>query len=167
MKKIITAIIAAAMVMSTATAISASAANTETSASSVTQTAVSGSQERTNLVADWINKWFKTEPEKKEEVKKSDKPWLNNMNIIQLEKYLKKNYKINYEQMCNVVYSVRYWKTLHLTMDQMIYNTRDGIRNCERHNMTPTWNENMIRFMVDFWDQLDSIEIQRVRAYPN
>jgi NAD(P)H-dependent flavin oxidoreductase YrpB (nitropropane dioxygenase family) len=161
MKKIITAIIAAGMVMSTATAISASAESTEIKPEDFVCT-LNVPQEKVPSLFEQIQKWIdqitqkKNEPQKQEN-KAPEKPWLPSMNALQVEKYIKKNYKMDRNKLIQVLVDVRLYKRYNKSQAEIIREIRIQIQSVKNRNMTPAWNEDMIRFMVDFWDQIDSL----------
>ena len=161
MKKIITAIIAAGMVMSTATAISASAESAEIKSEDFVCT-LNVPQEKVPSLFEQIQKWIdqitqkKNEPQKQEN-KAPEKPWLPSMNALQVEKYIKKNYKMDRNKLIQVLVDVRLYKRYNKSQAEIIREIRIQIQSVKNRNMTPAWNEDMIRFMVDFWDQIDSL----------
>ena len=161
MKKIITAIIAAGMVMSTAAAISASAESTEIKSDEFVCT-WDVPEEKVPSLFEQVQKWIdqitqeKNEPQKQEN-KAPEKPWLPGMNALQVEKYIKKNYKMDRNKLITVLCDVRLYKRYNKSQAEIIREMRIQMQSVKNRNMTPAWNEDMIRFMVDFWDQLDSL----------
>ena len=159
--RIIAAAFAAAMTMTTAAAISASAESTEIKSDEfvciwdVPEEKVPSLFEQVQKRIDQITQ-KKNEPQKQEN-KAPEKPWLPSMNALQVEKYIKKNYKMDRNKLIQVLVDVRLYKRNNKSQAEIIREIRIQIQSVKNRNMTPAWNEDMIRFMVDFWDQIDSL----------
>ena len=74
-----------------------------------------------------------------------------------IKKYIKKNYKMDRNKLIQVLVDVRLYKRYNKSQAEIIREIRIQIQSVKNRNMTPAWNEDMIRFMVDFWDQIDSL----------
>lgn len=155
------AILAAAMMMTMTAAISASAESTEIKPEDFVCT-LNVPQEKVPSLFEQIQKWIdqitqkKNEPQKQEN-KAPEKPWLPSMNDLQVQKYIKKNYKMDRNKLIQVLVDVRLYKRYNKSQADIIREIRIQIQSVKNRNMTPAWNEDMIRFMVDFWDQIDSL----------
>ena len=152
--RMIAAALAAVMTMTTTAAISASAESTEIKPEDFV-CSLNVPQEKVPSLFEQIQKWIdqitqkKNEPQKQEN-KAPEKPWLPSMNALQVEKYIKKNYKMDRNKLIQVLVDVRLYKRYNKSI-------RIQIQSVKNRNMTPAWNEDMIRFMVDFWDQIDPL----------
>ena len=47
-------------------------------------------------------------------------------------------------------------------IDYVINNIRYGMSREERFGCTPTWTEDMIRFIRDFWNQIPELEFELI-----
>ena len=114
--------------------------------------------QKTPSLFDQIQKWIEeqTKP-KQQENKGPEKPWLPGMDRIKLEKYLKKNYNMDIKKLMTVLCDVRIYKRYNKSRDEIAREIRIQMQSVRNRNMTPAWNEDMIRFMTDFWDQLDAL----------
>ena len=152
---------AAVMAMTTTAAISASAESTEIKPEDFV-CMWNVPQEKVPSLFEQVQKWIdqitqeKNEPQKQEN-KAPEKPWLPGMNALQVEKYIKKNYKMDRNKLIQVLVDVRLYKRYNKSQAEIIREMRIQMQSVKNRNMTPAWNEDMIRFMVDFWDQLDSL----------
>ena len=159
--RMIAAAFAAVMTMTTTAAISASAESTEIKSEDFVCT-LNVPQEKVPSLFEQIQKWIdqttqkKNEPQKQEN-KAPEKPWLPSMDALQVEKYIKKNYKMDRNKLIQVLVDVRLYKRYNKSQEEIIREIRIQIQSVKNRNMTPAWNEDMIRFMVDFWDQIDPL----------
>ena len=159
--RMIAAAFAAVMTMTTTAAISASAESTEIKSEDFV-CIWNVPQEKVPSLFEQVQKWIdqitpeKNEPQKQEN-KAPEKPWLPGMNALQVEKYIKKNYKMDRNKLITVLCDVRLYKRYNKSQAEIIREMRIQMQSVKNRNMTPAWNEDMIRFMVDFWDQLDSL----------
>ena len=159
--RMIAAAFAAVMTMTTTAAISASAESTEIKSEDFVCT-LNVPQEKVPSLFEQVQEWLEQSTQKenepqKQENKAPEKPWLPGMNALQVEKYIKKNYKMDRNKLIQVLVDVRLYKRYNKSQADIIREIRIQIQSVKNRNMTPAWNEDMIRFMVDFWDQLDSL----------
>ncbi|MBR1563264.1 MAG: hypothetical protein IJ645_08665 [Ruminococcus sp.] len=162
--RMIAAAFAAVMTMTTTAAISASAESTEIKPEDFVCT-LNVPEEKVPSLFEQIQKWIdqiaqnKNEPQKQEN-KAPERPWLPSMDALQVQKYIKKNYKMDRNKLIQVLVDVRLYKRYNKSQADIIREIRIQIQSVKNRNMTPAWNEDMIRFMVDFWDQLDPLVAQ-------
>ena len=159
--RIIAAAFAAVMAMTTISSIGASAESTEVKPEDFVCT-LNVPQEKVPSLFEQVQEWIEQSTQKKNEPQKQEnkapeKPWLPGMNALQVEKYIKKNYKMDRNKLIKVLVDVRLYKRYNKSQAEIIREIRIQIQSVKNRNMTPAWNEDMIRFMVDFWDQLDSL----------
>ena len=159
--RMIAAAFAAVMTMTTTAAISASAESTEIKPEDFVCT-LNVAEEKVPSLFEQIQKWIdqitqkENEPQKQEN-KAPEKPWLPSMDALQVEKYIKKNYNMDRNKLIQVLVDVRLYKKYNKSQADIIREIRIQIQSVKNRNMTPAWNEDMIRFMVDFWDQIDPL----------
>ena len=161
MKKIITAIIAAGMVMSTATAISASAESTEIKSDEFN--CIWDLPQPPTLfeqVKDLIDRIMpkKAEPEKKAE---TTKPRLKDMSYLELLRYVKENYNMDGDQLYTAWADIRTIILNGVDIEYAIEYIRYKMEYVSRFGCIPSWNEDMIRFARDFWDQMSELYFKR------
>lgn len=157
----IAAFLAAVMAMSTFAAVSASAESTEIKSDEFV-CIWDVPEKKVPSIFEQIQKWIdqitqkENEPQKQEN-KAPEKPWLPSMDALQVEKYIKKNYNMDRNKLIQVLVDVRLYKKYNKSQADIIREIRIQIQSVKNRNMTPAWNEDMIRFMVDFWDQIDPL----------
>ena len=128
--RIIAAALAAVMTMSMAATFSASADNTSS-----------------------LN-WFEQIVEQCKEQAKPKKKRLIQMHEFEIERMVKRDYNMTITQYYEVVSRVANTYIYSLYIEQLEIQIRDGMEREARYNCIPTWNEDMIRFMKDYWDEL-------------
>ena len=149
MKKIIAAIIAAGMVISTATAISASAESTEIKSDEFVCT-LNVPQEKVPSLFEQIQKWIDQITQKKNEPQKKR---LVDMNGIEIERLVKTEYNMTLNQFYDAAYDLRNYLQYNCTFEQTEMWIRYLMEREEHYGLIPTWNEDMIRFLKDYWDE--------------
>lgn len=98
-----------------------------------------------------IQKWIDQITQKKNEPQKKRLVDLSQREIKQL---IKTEYNMTLKQFYNAAFYLLSCQRYYLTLEQTEVNIRDGMRRASRSNCELTWNEDMIRFMKDYWDEL-------------
>jgi len=115
---------------------------------------------------DWITEIIKSVKEEIEKNSKPAKPELYKMMYLDQQRYLKENYNMNMDQLTTVVYDIKEYRSMgNEDQNSIIDMVRYGMRREERFGCTPSWTEDMIRFAIDFWDQLDKFDIQVIKLW--
>ena len=110
---------------------------------------------------DQIQNWVKqiTEQQKKTD---TTKPRLKDMKYLELSRYVKDNYNMSWDQMYIVWIDIKQHVLNDDNIDYVINNIRYGMSREERFGCTPTWTEDMIRFIRDFWNQIPELEFELI-----
>ena len=97
-------------------------------------------------IRQWIDQIAskKTEPQKKR---------LAGMSPAEIENLVNADYNMTFDQFLDAAYYLRCCARYDLTLEQTEYNIRDGMRRASDFGFVPTWNEDMIRFLKDYWDE--------------
>ena len=111
-------------------------------------------------ITHWITEQNKeqTKPNKKRLVQMSD---------LAIERQVLKDYNMTIDQYYVVLSRVSYTFTWPLDMYQLEEQIRQGMENVARYNIAPTWNEDMIRFMKDYWDEVREASREWIEAIRN
>ena len=149
MKKIITAIMAAAMVMSTAAAISASAESTEIKPEDFV-CIWDVPEEKVPSLFEQVQKWIDQISQNKNEPRKKR---LVDMIQLEIESLVKKEYNMTLRQFYDAAYYLRDCLRYQLDLEQTEKMIRSDMERASDFNCEPTWNEDMIRFLKDYWDE--------------
>ena len=70
-------------------------------------------------------------------------------------------------------YSLRGYLKYASTLEQVEMYIRSGMEREERYGCTPTWNEDMIRFLKDYWDEFSEyvrtrdLKLESINVYNN
>ena len=148
--RIIAAAFAAVMMMTTTAAISASAESTKIKPEDFVCT-LNVPQEKVPSLFEQIQKWIDQITQKKNEPQKKR---LIQMHEFEIERMVKRDYNMTITQYYEVVSSVANTYIYSLYIEQLEIQIRNGMEREARYNCIPTWNEDMIRFMKDYWDEL-------------
>ena len=167
--RIIAAAFAAAMTMTTAAAISASAESTEIKSEDFVCT-LNVPQEKVPSLFEQVQKWIDLITQKKNEPQKKK---LVDLSQPEIEQLVKTEYNLTLIQFYNAAFYLRSCQRYYLTLEQTEFNIRDGMRRASRFNCELTWNEDMIRFLKDYWDEFSEyvrtrdLKLESINVYNN
>ena len=105
--------------------------------------------------------------EQNKEQTKPKKKRLAQMSDLAIERQVLKDYNMTIDQYYVVLSRVSYTFTWPLEMYQLEEQIRQGMENVARYNIAPTWNEDMIRFMKDYWDEVREASLEWIEAIRN
>ena len=105
--------------------------------------------------------------EQNKEQTKPKKKRLAQMSDLAIERQVLKDYNMTIDQYYVVLSRVSYTFTWPLDMYQLEEQIRQGMENVARYNIAPTWNEDMIRFMKDYWDEVREASREWIEAIRN
>ena len=147
--RIIAAAFAAVMMMTTTAAISASAESTEIKPEDFVCT-LNVPQEKVPSLFEQIQKWIDQITQKENEPQKKR---LVDMYDFDIERLVKTEYNMTLSQFYDAAYYL--WDCLRyqLDLEQTEKMIRSGMERASNFNCEPTWNEDMIRFLKDYWDE--------------
>ena len=147
--RIIAAAFAAAMTMTTAAAISASAESTEIKSEDFV-CIWDVPEEKVPSLFEQVQKWMDQISQKKNEPQKKR---LVDMKGIEIERLVKTEYNMTLNQFYDAAYDLRNYLQYNYTFEQTEMWIRYLMEREERYGLIPTWNEDMIRFLKDYWDE--------------
>ena len=147
--RIIAAAFAAVMMMTTTAAISASAESTEIKPEDFVCT-LNVPQEKVPSLFEQIQKWIDQITQKKNEPQKKK---LVDLSQPEIEQLVKTEYNMTLIQFYDAAFYLRSCQRYYLTLEQTEVNIRDGMKRASDFRCEPTWNEDMIRFLKDYWDE--------------
>ena len=169
MKKIITAIMAAGMVMSTAAAISASAESTEIKSDEFV-CIWDVPEEKVPSLFEQVQKWIDQITQKKNEPQKKR---LVDLSQPEIEQLVKTEYNMTLIQFYDAAFYLRSCQRYDFTLEQTEDNIRTGMKRASDFRCEPTWNEDMIRFLEDYWDEFSEyvrtrdLKLESINVYDN
>ena len=167
--RMIAAAFAAAMTMTTAAAISASAESTEIKPEDFVCT-WDVPEEKVPSLFEQIQKWIDQISQKKNEPQKKK---LVDLSQPEIEQLIKTEYKMTLIQFYNAAFYLRSCQRYDLTLEQTEINIRDGMERASDFGCEPTWNEDMIRFLKDYWDEFSEyvrtrdLKLESINVYDN
>ena len=167
--RIIAAAFAAAMTMTTAAAISASAESTEIKSDEFV-CIWDVQEEKVPSLFEQVQKWIDQITQKKNEPQKKR---LVDLSQRKIEQLIKTEYNMTLIQFYNAAFYLHSCQSYYLTLEQTEINIRDGMRRASRFNCEPTWNEDMIRFLKDYWDEFSEyvrtrdLKLESINVYDN
>ena len=147
--RMIAAAFAAVMTMTTTAAISASAESTEIKSDEFV-CIWDVPEKKVPSIFEQIQKWIDQITQKKNEPRKKR---LVDMIQLEIESLVKKEYNMTLRQFYDAAYYLRDCLRYQLDLDQTEKMIRSGMESASRFNCEPTWNEDMIRFLKDYWDE--------------
>ncbi|SDB58453.1 hypothetical protein SAMN02910317_03062 [Ruminococcaceae bacterium FB2012] len=92
--------------------------------------------------------------EQNKEQTKPKKKRLVQMHEFEVENLVQRDYNMTKNQYYEVLSMVSNTFTWSIDIYQLESNIRYSMEKEARFGSTPTWNEDMIRFMKDYWDEL-------------
>ena len=107
-------------------------------------------KEKVPTLFEQIRKWIdqmtpgKTEPGKQR---------LVDMSRLEIEQLIKKEYNMTFSQFLDAAFYLRSCLRFDFTLEQTEDNIRTGMKRASDFRCEPTWNEDMIRFLKDYWDE--------------
>ena len=167
--RIIAAAFAAVMMMTTTAAISASAESTEIKPDEFV-CIWDVPEEKVPSLFEQVQKWIDQITQKKNEPQKKR---LVDLSQPEIEQLIKTEYNMTLIQFYNAAFYLRSCQSYYLTLEQTEINIRDGMRRASRFNCEPTWNEDMIRFLKDYWDEFSEyvrtrdLKLESINVYDN
>ena len=167
--RMIAAAFAAVMTMTTTAAISASAESTEIKPDEFVCT-LNVPQEKVPSLFEQVQKWIDLITQKKNEPQKKK---LVDLSQPEIEQLVKTEYNMTLIQFYNAAFYLRSCQRYYLTLEQTEVNIRDGMRRASRFNCELTWNEDMIRFLKDYWDEFSEyvrtrdLKLESINVYDN
>ena len=167
--RIIAAAFAAVMMMTTTAAISASAESTEIKSDEFVCT-WDVPEEKVPSLFEHIQKWIVQITQKKNEPQKKR---LVDMSQREIKQLIKTEYNMTLKQFYNAAFYLLSCQRYYLTLEQTEVNIRDGMRRASRSNCELTWNEDMIRFLKDYWDEFSEyvrtrdLKLESINVYNN
>ncbi len=115
---------------------------------------------------DWITEITNPLKRKSRRIQSLQSRSSTKMMYLDQQRYLKENYNMNMDQLTTVVYDIKEYRSMgNEDQNSIIDMVRHGMRREERFGCTPSWTEDMIRFAIDFWDQLDKFDIQVIKLW--
>ena len=112
-------------------------------------------------IFEQMQKWIEQMlPKKTETPKKAEpaKPRLNDMQHFDLLLYVKENYNLDDGQFYTAVADTQNYMYYGINYENLVGIIRYGMEQAQKLGCIPEWNEDMIRFVGDFWDQIPEIE---------
>ena len=167
--RIIAAAFAAAMTMTTAAAISASAESTEIKSEDFVCT-WDVPEEKVPSLFEQIQKWIDQITQKKNEPQKKK---LVDLSQPEIEQLIKTEYNMTLIQFYNAAFYLRSCQRYDFTLEQTEDNIRTGMKRASDFRCEPTWNEDMIRFLKDYWDEFSEyvrtrdLKLESINVYDN
>ncbi|SDB35650.1 hypothetical protein SAMN02910317_01777 [Ruminococcaceae bacterium FB2012] len=167
--RIIAAAFAAAMTMTTAAAISASAESTEIKSDEFV-CIWDVPEEKVPTLFEQVQKWIDQISQKKNEPQKKR---LVDMYGIEIERLVKTEYNMTLRQFYDAAYDLRKYLQYNCTLEQTEIFIRDGMKRASDFRCEPTWNEDMIRFLKDYWDEFSEyvrtrdLKLESINVYDN
>ena len=167
--RIIAAAFAAAMTMTTAAAISASAESTEIKSDEFVCT-WDVPQEKVPSLFEQTQKWIDQITQKKNEPQKKR---LVDMIQLEIESLVKKEYNMTLRQFYDAAYYLQSCLRYNLNLEETEKMIRSGMERASNFNCEPTWNEDMIRFLKDYWDEFTEyvrtrdLKLESINVYDN
>ena len=167
--RMIAAAFAAAMTMTTAAAISASAESTEIKPEDFVCT-WDVPEEKVPSLFEQIQKWIDQISQKKNEPQKKK---LVDLSQPEIEQLIKTEYNMTLIQFYNAAFYLRSCQRYDLTLEQTEINIRDGMERASDFVCEPSWNEDMIRFLKDYWDEFSEyvrtrdLKLESINVYDN
>ena len=167
--RIIAAAFAAGMVMSTAAAISASAESTEIKSDEFV-CIWDVPEEKEPSLFEQVQKWIDQITQKKNEPQKKR---LVDLSQPEIEQLVKTEYNMTLIQFYDAAFYLRSCQRYYLPLEQTEVNIRDGMRRASDFGCEPTWNEDMIRFLEDYWDEFSEyvrtrdLKLESINVYDN
>ena len=101
-------------------------------------------------IFEQIQKWIDQITQKKNEPRKKR---LVDMIQLEIESLVKKEYNMTLRQFYDAAYYLRSCLRYHLDLEETEKMIRSGMERASNFNCEPTWNEDMIRFLKDYWDE--------------
>ena len=147
--RMIAAAFAAVMTMTTTAAISASAESTEIKPEDFV-CILNVPQEKVPSLFEQIQKWIDQIAQNKNEPRKKR---LVDMIQLEIEQLVKTEYNMTLRQFYDAAYYLRDCLRYQLDLEQTEKMIRSGMERASNFNCEPTWNEDMIRFLKDYWDE--------------
>ena len=167
--RIIAAAFAAAMTMTTAAAISASAESTEIKSDEFVCT-WDVPEEKVPSLFEQIQKWIDLITQKKNEPQKKK---LVDLSQPEIEQLIKTEYNMTLKQFYNAAFYLLSCQRYYLTLEQTEDNIRAGMKRASDFGCETTWNEDMIRFLKDYWDEFSEyvrtrdLKLESINVYNN
>lgn len=147
--RIIAAAFAAVMTMTTIAAISASAESTEIKSDEFV-CIWDVPEKKVPSLFEQIQKWIDQISQKKNEPQKKR---LVDMIQLEIESLVKKEYNMTLRQFYDAAYYLRSCLRYNLNLEETEKIIRSGMKRASDFNCVPIWNEDMIRFLKDYWDE--------------
>ena len=147
--RIIAAAFAAVMAMTTISSIGASAEDTEIKSDEFV-CIWDVPEEKMPTLFEQIQKWIDQLTPKKPEPQKTR---LVDMSRSEIEDLIKKEYNMTLIQFYDAAFYLKSCLNYNLTLEQIEDFIRSGMERASNFGCEPTWNEDMIRFLEDYWDE--------------
>ena len=167
--RMIAAALAAVMTMTTTAAISASAESTEIKPEDFVCT-WDVPEEKVPSLFEQIQKWIDQITQKKNEPQKKR---LVDLSQRKIEQLIKTEYNMTLIQFYNAAFYLLSCQRYYLTLEQTEDNIRAGMKRASDFGCEPTWNEDMIRFLKDYWDEFSEyvrtrdLKLESINVYDN
>lgn len=147
--RIIAAALAAVMTMTTTAAISASAESTEIKSDEFV-CIWDVPEKKVPSLFEQIQKWIDQITQKKNEPQKKR---LVELSQPEIESLVQKEYNMTLRQFYDAAYYLQSCLRYNLNLEETEKNIRSGMKRASDFNCVPIWNEDMIRFLKDYWDE--------------
>ena len=145
----IAAFLAAVMAMTTMASIGASAEDTEIKPEEFVCT-WEVHEEKMTSIFEQIQRWIDQITQKKTA---SHRKRLVDMSLPEIKQLIRKEYNMTLRQFYDAAYYLRSCLRFDFTLEQTEDNIRTGMKRASDFRCEPTWNEDMIRFLKDYWDE--------------
>ena len=167
--RIIAAVFAAVMAMTTMASIGASAKDTEIKPDEFV-CIWDVQKEKVPTLFEQIQKWIDQITQKKNEPQKKK---LVDLSQPEIEQLVKTEYNMTLIQFYNAAFYLRSCLRYDFTLEQTEDNIRTGMKRASDFRCEPTWNEDMIRFLEDYWDEFSEyvrtrdLKLESIHVYDN
>ena len=167
--RMIAAAFAAVMTMTTTAAISASAESTEIKSDEFV-CIWDVQEEKVPSLFEQVQKWIDLITQKKNEPQKKK---LVDLSQPEIEQLVKTEYNMTLIQFYNAAFYLRSCQRYDFTLEQTEIFIRDGMERASDFGCEPTWNEDMIRFLEDYWDEFSEyvrtrdLKLESTNVYDN